>query len=407
MGAVRRLGGWPLFRRCRVLRTPGSPGDEGLHERDRGDGGSRRRRPGVGRGGAAGRQDHRRAGRTRLGQRRADRRPGGGQGAALGQGAARLGRGRLVPRRPVVGRRAVPARGRQGPQRDPGPRGAAGRAAAGPGAGARHARLRRPGRRRRPGGRRPVCPRAGRGGEAGQLGAAALRRADARRRRGRARGVDVPGAPGRLRDRHGGGGAQQPEAAADPDLADHADDPDGRGGLAHRGGPGQGCRGRHGGRGRRPSAAARGGRRRHRQDTVAARPGGRGQRAAAGPQPALTARERDALGAPLSRRAQARDEICCTAQPLPSGSVKKTNPTLSSGSGTGRGFSPTFCTSLTGTPRATSSACAWLMSGTTSCSPLSEPGGMSGTAPLPMTIEQPEPGGVSCTIRMSALIVVS
>jgi hypothetical protein len=63
---------------------------------------------------------------------------------------------------------------------------------------------------------------------------------------------------------------------------------------------------------------------------------------------------------------------------LPSGSLKNTNPTLSSSS-PGIGFSATFVTSLTSTPRATSSACAARMSGTTSCRPLTEPGGMSGT----------------------------
>lgn len=35
-----------------------------------------------------------------------------------------------------------------------------------------------------------------------------------------------------------------------------------------------------------------------------------------------------------------RVEICCTAQPLPSGSSKKTNPTLSNGWGVGRGLTP-------------------------------------------------------------------
>ena len=34
-------------------------------------------------------------------------------------------------------------------------------------------------------------------------------------------------------------------------------------------------------------------------------------------------------------------------------------------------------------------------------------GGMSGTAPLPMTIEQPDPGGVSCTTRICSLMTVS
>jgi hypothetical protein len=47
------------------------------------------------------------------------------------------------------------------------------------------------------------------------------------------------------------------------------------------------------------------------------------------------------------------------------------------------------------------------MSGTTNCRPLSEPGGMSGTAPLPITTEQPDPGGVNCTNRTFSLITVS
>ena len=47
------------------------------------------------------------------------------------------------------------------------------------------------------------------------------------------------------------------------------------------------------------------------------------------------------------------------------------------------------------TPRCSSSARAASRSGTTSCRPLSEPGCMSGTIPSPMTIEQPDPGGVS------------
>jgi hypothetical protein len=78
--------------------------------------------------------------------------------------------------------------------------------------------------------------------------------------------------------------------------------------------------------------------------------------------------------------------------------AEEDKPTLSSGS-PGIGLSPSFCTSLTATPRSTSSARARWMSGTTSCRPFSEPGGMSGTAPVPITIEQADPGGVSCTTR--------
>ena len=42
------------------------------------------------------------------------------------------------------------------------------------------------------------------------------------------------------------------------------------------------------------------------------------------------------------------------------------------------------------------------MSGTTSCRPLTEPGGVS-TIPVPIAIEHAEPGGVSCTKRSSSL----
>src|SRR5690606_3328583 len=103
----------------------------------------------------------------------------------------------------------------------------------------------------------------------------------------------------------------------------------------------------------------------------------------------------------------ARVLICWTAQALPSGSLKNANPTLSSGCGTGRGFSPRIWISLTSTPRAASSAQAASRSGTTSCRPLREPGGISGTAPCPITIEQPDPGGVSWTIRPSSPTRVS
>jgi len=42
------------------------------------------------------------------------------------------------------------------------------------------------------------------------------------------------------------------------------------------------------------------------------------------------------------------------------------------------------------------------MSATTSCTPGTEPGGAS-VIPLPRTIEQADPGGVSCTKRISSL----
>jgi hypothetical protein len=63
-------------------------------------------------------------------------------------------------------------------------------------------------------------------------------------------------------------------------------------------------------------------------------------------------------------------------------------------------------TSLTSTPRPTSSARAAWMSGTTSCMPCTEPGGVS-TIPVPIAIEQADPGGVSCTKRSSSLTLWS
>ena len=62
---------------------------------------------------------------------------------------------------------------------------------------------------------------------------------------------------------------------------------------------------------------------------------------------AITIRE---LGWDIQASCNPRVEICWTAQALPSGSLKKTNPTLSRGSGTGRGFSPKTWISLTSTP---------------------------------------------------------
>ena len=54
--------------------------------------------------------------------------------------------------------------------------------------------------------------------------------------------------------------------------------------------------------------------------------------------------------------------------------------------------------SLTSTPRPTSSACAASMSVTTRCVPAYEPGAAS-VIPMPIEIEQAEPGGVSWTTR--------
>ena len=83
--------------------------------------------------------------------------------------------------------------------------------------------------------------------------------------------------------------------------------------------------------------------------------------------------------------------ICWTAQPFPSGSVKKTN----------RPHGKSW-TSLTSTPRPERSSCAASMSATTSCRPCTEPGSVV-MIPIPMAIEHPEPGGVSCTKRISSL----
>lgn len=93
-----------------------------------------------------------------------------------------------------------------------------------------------------------------------------------------------------------------------------------------------------------------------------------------------------------------RFEICWMAQALPSGSVKKTKPTFSSGCGVGIGDSSRTWMGLTSTPRSVSSLWARMMSDTTSCRPLTEPGVMFGRT-APMTIEQPDPGGVSCKSR--------
>ncbi|KUL34965.1 hypothetical protein ADL22_29150 [Streptomyces sp. NRRL F-4489] len=60
----------------------------------------------------------------------------------------------------------------------------------------------------------------------------------------------------------------------------------------------------------------------------------------------------------------------------------------------------TCWTGPTGTPRASNSPRAAVTSGTTSCTPCTEPGGTGTTpSPAPSTIEQSEPGGVSCTMR--------
>jgi hypothetical protein len=63
-------------------------------------------------------------------------------------------------------------------------------------------------------------------------------------------------------------------------------------------------------------------------------------------------------------------------------------------------------TSLTSTPRPASSTRAACASATTSCRPRAEPGSES-TIPVPSAIEHADPGGVSCTKRISSLTVWS
>jgi hypothetical protein len=62
--------------------------------------------------------------------------------------------------------------------------------------------------------------------------------------------------------------------------------------------------------------------------------------------------------------------------------------------------------SLTSTPRSAKPDRAASTSDTTSCRPLIEPGAAS-NRPTEITIEQPEPRGVSCTTRISSDNLVS
>src|SRR6185437_14468401 len=94
---------------------------------------------------------------------------------------------------------------------------------------------------------------------------------------------------------------------------------------------------------------------------------------------------------PLVAPRRGGQPTCWTAQPLPSGSVKKTKRPQ------GKSW-----TSPTSTPRASRSSRARSMSGTTSCRPSREPGGIW-WAPLVRAIEQAEPGGVSWTKRSSSV----
>ena len=94
-----------------------------------------------------------------------------------------------------------------------------------------------------------------------------------------------------------------------------------------------------------------------------------------------------------------------TAQVLPSGSLKKMNEPNFCRAGSGPGTMPP-ASKWTMPPLAMPLASRWAwaasMSETTNWLPLTEPGVTSLPMPLPKTIEQPEPGGVTCTNRKSS-----
>jgi hypothetical protein len=95
------------------------------------------------------------------------------------------------------------------------------------------------------------------------------------------------------------------------------------------------------------------------------------------------------------------DGFSWTVQPFPSGSLKKQNEFH--GSPWPSSHSPsTMCrTGVMSSPRPTSSARAASMSVTHSWRPWSVPGSIF-ARPLPIEIEQAEPGGVSWTTRKSS-----
>ena len=93
-----------------------------------------------------------------------------------------------------------------------------------------------------------------------------------------------------------------------------------------------------------------------------------------------------------ARKASYRhDGNCCSAQVLPSGSLKVTNE-------------PHGCTpmSLACTPLAMSCCRAASTAATTHCTPFCEPGGIW-VIPVPSTMEQAGPGGVSCANRSASV----
>lgn len=100
-----------------------------------------------------------------------------------------------------------------------------------------------------------------------------------------------------------------------------------------------------------------------------------------------------AVVAPIgeSQLGSSRWVIACSAQPLPSGSLKKTK--LPHGN---------TWMSLTSTPRSANSLRLASASSITICRPSRDPGAIW-WAPEVSAIEQAEPGGVSCTKRSSSL----
>lgn len=101
-----------------------------------------------------------------------------------------------------------------------------------------------------------------------------------------------------------------------------------------------------------------------------------------------------------------RSFISCTVHPLPSGSWKKRNEFMGP-PGPSTRDAPSKCwTGLTVTPRPTNWERAAPMSATTNCSPSNEPGVIV-AIPVPITIEHPDPGGVSWLNRIPSLIRVS
>ena len=94
-------------------------------------------------------------------------------------------------------------------------------------------------------------------------------------------------------------------------------------------------------------------------------------------------------------------------QLFPSGSLKKRKPTLSSACGCGPGSRRGPGPHPGVEPAAEQFRVGGLDVGHDELQPLERARRHGGTTPSPITIEQPEPGGVSCTIRMDGPTVVS